>query len=86
MVVEHDLAVLDYLSDATCLFYGERAAYGVASATMAPREGVNAFLAGYLPLENVRFREESLNFGPFSAKMSANEFVFKTDELTNCRF
>lgn len=63
VVVEHDLTVLDYLSDATCLFYGERAAYGVASASLAPRDGVNAFLAGFLPTENVRFRERSLRFG-----------------------
>lgn len=62
VVVEHDLAIIDYLSDMTCLFYGERAAYGVASASLPPREGVNAFLAGYLPTENVRFRENSLRF------------------------
>jgi len=62
VVVEHDLAVLDYLSDATCLFYGERAAYGVATASLAPRDGINAFLAGYLPTENIRFRNEALKF------------------------
>jgi ATP-binding cassette subfamily E protein 1 len=71
VVVEHDLAVLDYLSDATCLFYGDRAAYGVASAALAPREGVNAFLAGYLPMENVRFREEALSFSPSSAPVQS---------------
>lgn len=63
VVVEHDLTVLDYLSDATCLFYGERAAYGVASASLPPKDGINAFLAGFLPSENVRFRNEALKFG-----------------------
>lgn len=64
VAVEHDLAVLDYLSDSVCLFYGARGAYGVASATLGTREGVNAFLSGYLPTENLRFRAESLHFKP----------------------
>jgi ATP-binding cassette subfamily E protein 1 len=69
VVVEHDLAVLDYLSDATCLFYGERAAYGVASASLAPRDGINAFLAGFLPTENVRFRKDALRFNSSSERV-----------------
>jgi len=64
VVVEHDLALLDYLSDSLCLFYGERGAFGVATASMGPREGVNTFLDGYLASENVRFRKEALNFKP----------------------
>ena len=65
VVVEHDLALLDCLSDAVCVFYGERGAFGVASAPLGSRDGVNAFLAGHLPSENVTFRRSgSLDFGP----------------------
>ena len=64
VVVEHDLALLDYLSDSLCLFYGERGAFGVATASMGPREGVNTFLSGFLASENVRFRKDALNFKP----------------------
>ena len=65
VVVEHDLALLDYLSDAVCVLYGERGAFGVASASLGSREGVNAFLAGHLPSENLTFRKSgSLAFDP----------------------
>ena len=31
IVVEHDLSILDYLSDFICCFYGYPSAYGVVS-------------------------------------------------------
>lgn len=60
--VEHDLAVLDYLSDFVCCLYGESGAYGVVTMPYSVREGINVFLAGYIPAENVRFRSEALTF------------------------
>ena len=60
--VEHDLAVLDYLSDFICVLYGTPGAYGVVTMPFSVREGINVFLAGYVPTENLRFREESLTF------------------------
>jgi ATP-binding cassette subfamily E protein 1 len=62
IVVEHDLSVLDYLSDFVCLLYGVPGAYGVVTMPFSVREGINIFLSGYLPTENVRFRNWSLNF------------------------
>eukprot|EP01035_Chromulina_nebulosa_P020830 gene20830-26998_t len=62
LVVEHDLAVLDYLSDYICCLYGTPAAYGVVTMPFSVREGINIFLAGFVPTENLRFREEELNF------------------------
>jgi len=60
--VEHDLSVLDYLSDLVCIFYGNASAYGVVTMPMAVREGINAFLDGFIDTENMRFRDESLSF------------------------
>jgi translation initiation factor RLI1 len=60
--VEHDLAVLDYLSDYICCLYGQPGAYGVVTMPFSVREGINVFLAGFVPTENLRFREESLTF------------------------
>ena len=60
--VEHDLAVLDYLSDFICVLYGQPGAYGVVTMPFSVREGINVFLAGFVPTENLRFREESLSF------------------------
>uniref|UniRef100_A0A1I8C1F0 Translation initiation factor RLI1 n=1 Tax=Meloidogyne hapla TaxID=6305 RepID=A0A1I8C1F0_MELHA len=44
IVVEHDLAVLDYLSDHICLLYGFPGAYGVVTHPSGVREGINQFL------------------------------------------
>lgn len=60
--VEHDLSVLDYLSDFVCCLYGKPGAYGVVTMPSSVRDGLNIFLAGYIPSENMRFRDEELNF------------------------
>jgi ATP-binding cassette subfamily E protein 1 len=62
LVVEHDLAVLDYLSDFICLLYGSPGAYGVVTLPSGVREGINIFLDGFVPSENMRFRDSSLSF------------------------
>jgi len=62
IVVEHDLAILDYLSDFICVLYGVPGAYGVVTLPFSVREGINIFLDGNIPTENLRFREESLQF------------------------
>lgn len=60
--VEHDLSVLDYLSDFVCIIYGAPSVYGVVTLPNSVREGINIFLDGYIPTENMKFREESLQF------------------------
>jgi len=60
--VEHDLSILDYLSDFICCLYGQPGAYGVVTMPMSVRQGINIFLAGFIPSENMRFRDEELNF------------------------
>lgn len=62
IVVEHDLSVLDYLSDFVCCLYGTPTAYGVVTMPFSVREGINIFLAGWVPTENMRFREVELSF------------------------
>merc|ERR1712091_142158 len=62
IVVEHDLAVLDYLSDFICCLYGVPGAYGVVTMPFSVREGINIFLAGFIPTENLRFRDMALTF------------------------
>ncbi|AFZ81694.1 ABC transporter, ATP-binding protein domain-containing protein [Theileria equi strain WA] len=62
IVVEHDLSVLDYLSDYICCLWGKPSIYGVVTSPFSVREGINIFLDGFIPTENLRFREESLCF------------------------
>ena len=59
IVVEHDLSVLDYLSDYVCVLYGVPGAYGVVTMPFSVREGINIFLDGFVPTENLRFREDA---------------------------
>lgn len=62
IVAEHDLAILDYISDIVNIYYGEPNAYGIVSKPHSVREGINIFLDGYIPDENVRFREIPIRF------------------------
>ncbi len=62
IVAEHDLAIIDYLSDQICIFYGEPGVYGVVSNVHGVRTGINIYLEGYIPDENVRFRKEAITF------------------------
>ncbi len=62
MVVDHDLATLDYLADTIHVFYGEPGAYGIVSKPYSTRKGINAYLEGYIREDNVRFREEPVKF------------------------
>ncbi|KZT25694.1 RNAse L inhibitor-type ATP binding cassette protein [Neolentinus lepideus HHB14362 ss-1] len=62
IAVEHDLSVLDYLSDFICCLYGKPSMYGVVTMPYSVREGINIFLDGFIPTENLRFREDSLSF------------------------
>ncbi len=62
VVIEHDLATLDFLSDYIHIFYGEPAVYGVVSASYTVKRGINLYLDGYIKEENIRFRDEPLSF------------------------
>lgn len=56
-VVEHDLVVLDYLSDYVHVLYGKSGAYGIISSIKSTRVGINEYLNGFLRAENMQFRE-----------------------------
>ena len=67
MVVEHDLTLLDYLSDYIEVLYGVPAAYGIVSNILSTKVGINTFLDGYLASENVRFRDKKFTFDASTA-------------------
>ncbi len=67
LVVEHDIAFLDYVANYVQVIYGEPGAYGIVSGLYASRTGINALLDGYLPQENVRFRDHAVSFGQRAA-------------------
>ncbi len=61
-VVEHDLAIMDFLADVIHILYGSEGAYGIVSQVRATRNAINAYLEGYLREENIRFREWKIEF------------------------
>jgi ATP-binding cassette subfamily E protein 1 len=77
MVIEHDLIMLDYMTDMIHLMYGHEGAYGVVSGLKTTKNGINVYLSGYLKEENVRFRDHSISFDP-----SAESQEKKGHELT----
>jgi ATP-binding cassette subfamily E protein 1 len=83
IVAEHDLAIIDYLSDQICVFYGEPGVYGIVSNVHGVRTGINIYLQGYIPDENVRFRKEAVIFHekPPSTSASSSEMFLGWDEM-----
>src|SRR3989304_2336660 len=62
VVVEHDLAVLDFLADHAYLMYGEEGAYGIIAQPRPVRRSINVYLEGYMREENIRFRDRAIHF------------------------
>ncbi|MFH1072121.1 MAG: ribosome biogenesis/translation initiation ATPase RLI, partial [Nanoarchaeota archaeon] len=62
LVIEHDLIILDYLSDLIHLMYGKEGVYGVVSQVKATKGGINTYLEGFLKEENIRFRDYKIVF------------------------
>jgi len=62
LVVEHDLAILDFMSDFVYLTYGEPRGYGIVSNAYSTRQAINSYLEGYIKQENMKFRDYEITF------------------------
>jgi ATP-binding cassette subfamily E protein 1 len=85
VVVEHDLSILDYVSDLVCILYGSPGVYGIVSNPHGTRVGVNIFLDGYIPDENMRFRDTSISFKGMAAEddeFSGAEVLVEYEPMT----
>ncbi|UCH02087.1 MAG: ribosome biogenesis/translation initiation ATPase RLI [Candidatus Bathyarchaeota archaeon] len=83
IVAEHDLIVLDYLSDQVYILYGKPSVYGVVSNTQGTRVGINTYLNGYISSENVRFRETAIKFHakPPITKWNVNDLILQWEPI-----
>ncbi|MDI6846985.1 MAG: ribosome biogenesis/translation initiation ATPase RLI [Candidatus Bathyarchaeia archaeon] len=83
IVAEHDLAIIDYLSDQICIFYGEPGVYGIVSHVHGVRTGINIYLQGYIPDENIRFRKEAIIFHekPPTVSFVVGETLLKWEQI-----
>ncbi|UCE80594.1 MAG: ribosome biogenesis/translation initiation ATPase RLI [Methanobacteriota archaeon] len=62
VVIEHDLAVMDFLADLVHIMYGTEGAYGVIAQPRPVRAAINTYLEGYLREENIRIRDSEIKF------------------------
>jgi ATP-binding cassette subfamily E protein 1 len=79
LVIEHDLIILDYMTDLIHLMYGKEDAYGIVSMVKTTKAGINVYLEGYMKDENMRFRDHKIVF--FSAPVEQN--IKKRELLTS---
>jgi ATP-binding cassette subfamily E protein 1 len=62
VIVEHDLALLDFLADDVHILYGTEGTYGIVTHARPVKAAVNTYLSGFLREENVRFRDTEVRF------------------------
>jgi ATP-binding cassette subfamily E protein 1 len=62
LVVEHDLIILDYMTDLMHIVFGEEGVYGIISLPKPSRNGINSYLEGFIREQNMRFRPYALTF------------------------
>lgn len=72
LVVDHDLATLDFFADKIHIFYGYPGAYGIVSKPYGVRVGINTFLDGYIKEDNVKIRSEPITFFTSFAEKEAH--------------
>lgn len=81
IVIEHDLATLDYISDQIQIFYGQPAVYGIISQVKQVRRGINEYLDGYLPDDNIKFRNYKIIFNRGLEKHTKQSVLFSWPDL-----
>ncbi len=84
IIVEHDLAILDYLSDYISILYGKPGVYGIISHPQGVRVGINIYLNGYLKDENVRLRESPVRFHerpPQDSLFESGDIIYSYNDL-----
>ncbi|MFW9929256.1 MAG: ribosome biogenesis/translation initiation ATPase RLI [Candidatus Thorarchaeota archaeon] len=92
IVVEHDIAILDYLSDYINILFGSPHVFGMVSRAIATKKGINSFLNGFLADENISIRSKPINFrktakerkfdGTTIKKISYDKYTIKIGEFT----
>ncbi|OYT42766.1 MAG: ribosome biogenesis/translation initiation ATPase RLI [Candidatus Aenigmarchaeota archaeon ex4484_56] len=85
VIVEHDIAMMDYLADKIYILYGLPGAYGVVSSVYSTLKGINAYLNGYLPTENVKLRKNPIKFERHYQNVSDLETLIKFSNIKKKR-
>lgn len=81
IVIEHDLSILDYISDNICIMFGKPSAYGVVSRPIGTAEAINSYFDGYIASENMRFRPNEYDIVSINASEGADK-IFSENKTT----
>jgi ATP-binding cassette subfamily E protein 1 len=71
-VVDHDIMFLDYVADLIVIVYGIPGVYGYFSNPYAAKTGIDNYLRGFLPAENMKIRDEAITFRFHDARNEVN--------------
>lgn len=87
IVIEHDLAILDYVSDEVSILYGYPNAYGVVSRPMGTANAINSYFEGYIQSENMRFRTNEYSLAPIvvgkiETTINKSKIEYESDVIT----
>jgi ATP-binding cassette, sub-family E, member 1 len=85
IIVEHDLSILDFLSDYVCLLYGSPGNYGVVTLPASVRDGINHFMDGFIPTENMKFRDTPLSFNNTNKEEEEIKSIFSYQYPSMCK-
>jgi ATP-binding cassette subfamily E protein 1 len=84
VIIEHDLAILDFLSDYIHLIYGQPGAFGIISNPQGTRIGINIYLNGFIKDENMKIRDGPVVFHdrpPSDSIFSSGNILFEFPDM-----
>ncbi len=81
LAIEHDLATLDLISDRIHIFYGEKASYGMVSNALSTKNGINQYLNGHIPSQNLKIRSDAITFERSGDDNAAGDIILSYDAM-----
>ena len=82
LAIEHDLATLDLISDKINIFYGEKGNYGMVSNSLSSKKGINQYLDGHIPSQNLKIRSDSIDFERSGAERGSGEEIISFKRMS----
>ncbi len=79
IIIEHDLAILDYVAESSHILFGQAHAYGICSHIKNTNVAINEFLDGFIKDENLKFRDYILNIEYTPSNIKTKDTLFTYD-------
>ncbi|MHC1680850.1 MAG: ribosome biogenesis/translation initiation ATPase RLI [Methanomassiliicoccales archaeon] len=86
IVIEHDLAILDFLAENVYLVFGSEGAFGIYSQPRQVRQAINVYLDGYAKEENMRFRDTQIVFESRPPRSNWEQFDLLEYGTIECQY